>query len=164
MGFSAVRAHLIGRVRAATPHRAAEDHPFVCEEDGSGRVPALTRLAGRVRPRSFDLRVAEGGWPRDDGAAGDSTRRLRASLVLRVAYPLDGDRADLEAMIAEDFDTLTTALMTAPTAAGWGAAGGVTVDPPELSDTEPLVPPRSGDEAEPVAIAVSLAFDVTYWE
>lgn len=158
MGFSSLKAILIRQVRAATPVRSPLEN-FTCVEDATGPVDLLDDFSAMAPDRRFDLRLDRG--PVDDGESGRSHRRLRAHLLCRVAYRLDGDRSYAEEKIAEDVSVLIDALMLTPLSTGFAAAGGDTVSVPgEVAETTVT----TKEDNKVLGRVIAIPFDLLYHE
>lgn len=165
MGFASTKLFLINQVRGITPIRDTRAL-FVCHEDATGQVIPLESNPRMAQTRQFDLRTV--GFPRDDGESGSTNRRMRVGLALRISYRLDGDMGYVQDMANEDVYKIVDTLVSAPTQAGWTAAGGISVGIPESPRVEILEPvEETSEEANlehPLAAIVTIRFDVLYAE
>lgn len=158
MGFASLKAILVRQVRAATPVSSASEG-FTCAEDSTGPVDLLDDFVAMAPDRRFDIRLDRG--PVDDGEAGRSHRRLRAHLLLRVTYRVDGDRGLVESVIAEDVGVLIDALMLTSISAGFGAAGGQSVTVPgEVAESNIT----TKEDNKVLGRMISIPFDLLYNE
>jgi len=129
MGIRNVYAMVAGAISDIAPKSYA-GHTFTpVDIAASGPL----EMSARPHGRAFDVGAA--GLPVDDGEAGASdlgTLRLSVEAVLRVAYlnPKGNDRRALDVQLAEDSNSIRTALMTP---SNWASASEVvSIEPPGL--------------------------------
>ena len=158
MGIRALRQIAFTALRAIEPVRRTDER-FVVYEDAQGPVDRIDDFTGMVPFRRVDMRLS--GLPRDDGEAGADNRRVRTGYVVRAAYRVDGDIAEVEDVIAEDLERILQALVNLPLSAGYGAAGGHSTSIPGQPTSQTYF---SKPDARPMGVVVSIPFDIIYAE
>lgn len=112
MSLHEITDNMITRIRSITPTWDVKDG-FVCHEDATGFVLPIEELPD-LQMRSFDLRLDPTYGITDDGIGGWVANRWRTRLLLRIVYPLDGDRGRVERIIGSDAVLITRALLALP--------------------------------------------------
>jgi hypothetical protein len=129
---------------------------FTCIDDDQGEGLGLAE-AGPGYDRRFELLLDSVA---DDGEAGPTGGRQRASLRLRVRYSADGSRRAADARMGQDFHAIRKGLLV-PT--GWQSVttGIDSIDPPASFSVEDIVAAQ-GDG--PVARIMTIPVTVRYHE
>jgi hypothetical protein len=150
-GISSALNLLIARLEALTP-KTDPTQGFVCVDAAGGQELLTDRRPNTLR--LFEMRITTPAH--DDGQAG-ITGRKRCTVEVRVRYDVPRDVGLQERMMGEDASQIINALRNP------------SYDLPNTGITslitgEPLSTPVLGQDGNPMAILLSVPFDLLYQE